>query len=97
MKSLLVIAGLLVVCSVQKSYQYSAYLDPEEKFLINWEVRTEQNIIEFEFVVKTQGWFSFLIASENGLIGDVIRAGLDEELGQFGVYATVSLLIINWN
>lgn len=90
MKVLLPLAGLLTVCIVQ-SYAYSAYLDTEEKFLINWEVRSEQKDIEFKFVVKTKGWFSLLIASEDGLFGDVIRAGYKDDMGQFGGYVSVNI------
>lgn len=91
MKLFLVLAGLLAVCIAQQEYYpYSSYLDKEGNFLMRWDIKAEQKDIEIQLVVKTAGWVSLLIGSEDGYHGDVIVGGYSEET-KFG-YIKVSCI-----
>lgn len=92
MKLLIALAGLLAVCSAQEaSYPYSAYLDTDGYFLLNWDVRTAQKDIEMQLKVNATGWVSLLIASEDGTFGDLIWGGFSDVKGRG--YLSVSLSI----
>lgn len=91
MKLVIALAALMAVCSAQSSYPYSAYLDTEGNFLIKWDIRSEQKDIEIQLEVKTKGYISFMIASEDGLMGDVLVGGYNDEVGApFGGYLQVN-------
>lgn len=88
MKLFLVLAGLFAVSTAQQaSYPYSSYLDKEGKFLMKWEIKSEQKDIEIQLVVETQGWVSLLIGTEDGYHADIICGGYNET-SKFG-YITV--------
>lgn len=91
MKLFIVLAGLLAVCIAQQAnYPYSSYLDTEGNFLMKWDIKPDQKDIEIQLVVKTQGWVSLLIGTEDGYHADVIVGGYDDT-SKFG-YIKVSSL-----
>ena len=79
---LIILASFAVFCAAQTDYTYSAYLDVDELFQMKWQVKTVQKDIEIQFVVKTTGWISLLITSEDGTYADAIVGGYNDETNE---------------
>lgn len=94
-KTSLALLILFVAAITAQNYQYIAVLDDEGAFVLRWNVRPEQKDLEMKFDVKTKGWISLLIASEDGSYADVIFGGYNDDTkkGYLGVICYIIILL----
>ena len=71
----LLLPAVVLSIDLKTEYKHSAYMDPEEKYQLHWNVFRDTKLIKFAVQVNiTQGWIGFGISK--GLSGKMMDADL---------------------
>ena len=66
----------------QHSWSHHAYLDPHEKYFLQWKFNDAQREITFQVEVETLGWIGFGLTASGGMKGSDMIIGWVEDSGR---------------